>query len=366
MVMRNIKLYLMFACCCAVLLSGGCAKWDTPPDEPDKTPGKLGFDVSSLLTRNSRVSDVNDILSMGVFAYNTGTDDYNASNPAHIPNTLYNQRVTRASSGTPWEYSPLAYWPYDLNLKNSFFAYSPHSSDFPIEANARVSASTAFGNPTLTYTMPSVIADQQDILYAMPMLNKNSSSVGVNDGKVGYTMQRAMSAIAFIVTALNDEDPEAEFDVTWFAFLADRMPLTATLDLGYIPPTGVPFRDNAWSAPTQFGGVNYEFELDDNPLTGATGIKSGELRDVTGRNNVLLLFPITIDSETSNATVDLTFDFDGYEYYYWTPLPTVYMHAGYVTVFVITLSVEGIFVEFKEINTIDEWLEGDSIEVEMY
>lgn len=343
--------HILFLVCCAAAGLGGCSDRQESPAPQDKIPVRFG--VSSLESRSNAVLTADAIHSMGVFGYSTGTSNFNPSVSTFTPNLIYNQEASReivANVPGEWEYTPPAYWPLDLSVKNSFFAYSPHSSHFAESANVIVSGRTASGYPTLTYTLPTDITEQEDILYAAPVLDINRES---NGGKVLYEMKHALSWLAFVVTPTMFNDPNEEYTVNRLIFMADELPMTATLNLG----TG------QWSNVRSEEKVVFEFELDE---TEATNIKPGEVARIVDPASRLMLFPITIDSELSGATVDLTFMFNGEEYYYYVPFPTTYMTAGNVVVYLINISIDGIIVEFMEKNKIEDWLPGGGKQIDIF
>lgn len=387
--MDKIKIYAMAALCCALL--GGCIKGGggdcglpDPDPDPDPAAKKMLFGVSSLqTTRVHSFYDVSQIDTIGVFGYSTGTEPFNKSNPGHTPNIFWNQKVVK--DGAEWVYSPQVYWPMDLAVNNSFFAYAPHSDNFASENRVVISEPTAMGHPTLRVTLPTENMDNMfDIVYAVPKFNVNRLSSGAAPGVVQYDMRHAMSGIAFLVTGvgligpdgqpLPDDDEKNDYALNWLAFMADRVPITCTLDLGFEPVPLDPdnydhsldyYGDGAWGEPSAYSGVYYTLvDYEGDPTQEhdhGISIKPGVLYYPSGgnENNTIFLFPKNITKET-RATVDATFVIDDVEYYYYIDMPPTYMHAGLVTVFVVTLSKDGISVQFKEHHTIENWISGNT------
>lgn len=100
---------------------------------------------------------------MGVFAYFTHGDFEESSS---TPGFMYNQLVSKQMGGN-WTYSPVKYWPNNLNDKVSFFAYAPHNA-----TGVTLCSNTNIGYPYLTYTVPAAEANQTDLLVSVPLLNK--------------------------------------------------------------------------------------------------------------------------------------------------------------------------------------------------
>lgn len=100
----------------------------------DSVPIVFSIYNGGQATTRAAVSTVDDLgrEGFGVFAYYTGTNDYNSTT---IPNFMYNQRVNGVFDGetlTGWDYDPLKYWPNNVdaeghsNQKISFFVYGTH------------------------------------------------------------------------------------------------------------------------------------------------------------------------------------------------------------------------------------------------
>ncbi|MDR2891263.1 MAG: fimbrillin family protein [Alistipes sp.] len=348
---------------CVSFALGGCIKGDEPRPEPEARNDvrEMRFGVSSpAATRSNTFDNADEITSMGVFGFSTGATGF-ASATDRTPNLLYNQKLTRVQDD--WEYNPVVYWPLDEGVNNSFFAYSPHSSEFPASTGLSVSAADKQGHPTLTYTIPAGDIDEmRDILVATPVLDKNrdSSDTEVDDGMVTYRMRHALSGIAFLFSAFHpDEQVEEPYYISSVNLTADNLPVSATLDLGYAPTVSDVYGDGAWGE-ARMGGVNWNLKLAYDPdLEPGFEMSSTDVVDPTTENgvNTLLLLPKDIDAST-RAMVNVGFRHHDKTYAYSVPMPPAYMHAGLVTVFLVTVSVDGISVEFHRTNTIEEWTDG--------
>lgn len=349
MTLTHNKLIMIF--CSAALCLSSCSR-ENGPDNPTEDTNVMSFTAASVETRGTAITTAGEITSMGVFGYSTDTDDFDNTNTAHKPNLLHNKLVKKESNN--WTYTPAAYWPMDVSIKNSFFAYAPHSSEFAEESAVKISPNTQSGYPTLTYTISDTLRWQKDILYAVPVLNTNREA---SSNKVKYHFKHALAWISFVIAPAEYSNPNETYSVNWLSFMADEMPITSTLNLG----TG------QWSAPTRYEQVVYEFGLTE----GAESIKPGETASVIDSDSRLMLFPIEIDGEESGATIDLTFTYDQglgpagsegnetEEYYYYMPFPTTRLSAGRVVVYVINISVDGISLQFHSDNAIEDWIEAE-------
>ena len=144
----------------------------------------------------------------GVFAYYTGQNVYGGT--AIKPNFMYNQGVTSADAGATWTYSPVKYWPNNVDDKVSFFAYAPFGN-----TNVTVPLVDAFtaGDPTITFAVNGAAKQQVDLLYADATENmknriKNGTTaankIGVNE-KITFKFKHALARIGFNVEALVDQ-----------------------------------------------------------------------------------------------------------------------------------------------------------------
>lgn len=101
-------------------------------------------------TRASEKSNFVEGNQMGIYAY---LDDLNANDNEF----MINQMVELTSSG--WVYSPIKYWPLDHTI--DFYGYFP----FGTEGNGIV-ASGSGADPSITYTVPTDVSKQVDLLAA--------------------------------------------------------------------------------------------------------------------------------------------------------------------------------------------------------
>lgn len=127
-------------------------------------------------TRGSLVEADNFYDSFGVLAsVYTGT----WSEDSCLPDYMYNVKVTQASQWTTSYYWPGA----GRNIR--FFAYAPYGGQGIV-----LSDKTSAGTPSITYTIPTDVADQQDLL------------VAATSGMAGNTAAAAPLSFAHALTAV--------------------------------------------------------------------------------------------------------------------------------------------------------------------
>lgn len=150
--------------------------------------------------------DNSTIENFGVFAYYTGLKEWNDVSAFITPNYRYNQKVERkkiSSQWSSWFYTPVMYWP--KNTENlSFFAYAPIATE---KNGIKVSAASATGAPTIGYTVPVEIKEQQDLLYAEPLLNQTKDNFV--DGQVLLTLNHALTQLSFQAKLIDGQEPDA-------------------------------------------------------------------------------------------------------------------------------------------------------------
>jgi len=121
---------------------------------------------------------------IGIFAFyqkaksNGYAVDYN--NHTGEPTFMYNQRVTAHDDGAgnyTWTYSPTKYWPNNKNDQLTFFAYAPYDpatawEDLKMETNLKGTKISRH------YEIEDDVEDQQDFLWADPILNQKKETAG--------------------------------------------------------------------------------------------------------------------------------------------------------------------------------------------
>ncbi|MGL6180026.1 MAG: fimbrillin family protein [Tannerellaceae bacterium] len=150
--------------------------------------------------------DNSTIENFGVFAYYTGLKEWRDISAFITPNYIYNQKIERKkinSQWTSWYYSPTMFWPKSTE-KLSFFAYAPIATG---KNTIKVSAASAMGAPTIEYIVPVDLKEQQDLLYARPLLDKTKNSFA--DGKVLLAFNHALTQLSFQAKLIDGQEPAA-------------------------------------------------------------------------------------------------------------------------------------------------------------
>ncbi len=203
--------------------------------------GDVPVDFSASVTSPATRAELttSNLTSMGVFASYTGQSNWNA---ATSPNFMYNQRVSRTGSTSPWTYSPVKYWPNTAGDKLTFFAYAPHTTDMTglsINTGAGVA-----GYPKLYYDLPVSAASQKDLLVAVPLKDKTKGTASL-----AFTMKHALTRVlvnvkcvdAITVTKVELNSMSAGYGtLTWNSDGTPTWSFTGSMSSNYSTSTSVP------------------------------------------------------------------------------------------------------------------------------
>lgn len=142
--------------------------------------GRLGG--SEPQTRAAPVTSMDTYGSFGVLTsiYKGPWDE-----GACLPNYMYNVEVTKASGWTTTDR-----WP-GAEYKIRFFAYAPYNGK---EQGKGISLSTKEtpGTPTIAYTVPGAVAEQNDLLVAA-----SGEMAGNNNGAASMNFKHVLTAVRF-------------------------------------------------------------------------------------------------------------------------------------------------------------------------
>lgn len=275
----------------------------------------------------------------GVFAYYTEADNFN--NTA-TPNFMYNQKVVSTSGSATekdnnyvgwtgdWTYTPVKYWPNNLNYKVSFFAYAPYSEGGN-GTNFTLPAFGTTGAPTLTFNVGTDVEEHEDLLYATPVKDKSkNSNEPINiDTKVNFAFQHALSRIGFQAevmvdkvngdaTGTNDDDNNTT---------SESLDQYTTITINKVQLTGkfyasgkMSLSDGTWSnqeySTDNEGLVTYElnsetetdFATRENPNPNANIFKTNDIaiRQLNNDENYIMIIPQNMTTEGQDAPGKVT------------------------------------------------------------
>lgn len=162
----------------------------------------VGTQTKGTVTDDNGTTGIQET-GFGVLASYTGQSDFSNQ----TPNFMYNQLVTCNNQSNPvtWTYSPLKYWPTTSDDKISFFAYAPYD-DNNTDKGIVLSANTALGAPTITFTVKDDAANMVDFVADVQMnrshLSDNHTGTdqdtdGVNESEVKFIFKHELTRVSF-------------------------------------------------------------------------------------------------------------------------------------------------------------------------
>ena len=129
----------------------------------------------------------------GVYAYYTGQSTWAeySKNEGIKANFMNNTKVTYDENLQAWTYSPIKYWPNNVNDKVSFFAYAPYNKDYKM------------GETAFEYEVPNDVKEHIDLTWTNSN-NIDKTKQGINE-KVVFKFQHALAKIGLTYQAATDE-----------------------------------------------------------------------------------------------------------------------------------------------------------------
>ena len=281
----------------------------------------------------------------GVFAYHTGIgNDKKYNQNESVPNYMFNQKVYYENSN--WTYQPTKYWPSTTD-QISFIAYAPHM-DY---SNSTINIDNITkGDPTLTFTVPTVVTNQIDLLYDA-QLDKVQSN-----GKIKFLFKHALSKIGFKIKASNHNEKVTVSCIS----LNGKFASTGKMNV----KTGI-FDDQTLTYPTD---INSNYTLNFN--TNSSYVEGTTANEITATEGFIMIIPKDFRDEVDDyddisITVDYTLAVKDPKINGEYTTPITYKAIGTITdfnfepgngyTFVLTLKAKN-SIEFEE-PEIDPWVE---------
>lgn len=189
-------------------LVAGCAKSeivDTKYNEEISFETYLGRDAQTkVAAANLEAIQNTNYPGIGIYGFYTGQNTLNDESEANLWVNL-NLKYTTESV---WSYdqNQVKYWTNATDYY-SFLAYAPYNGTGLV-----VSTEEKVKNPTVTYTVPEVLANQIDLLYSnTPAVDGKNGHVNMTKAEVALAMKHALSRIS--ITA-KENHPEYTYNIT--------------------------------------------------------------------------------------------------------------------------------------------------------
>ena len=257
---------------------------ESDPEETNRTA--IGFTTSvvetDLMSRGTPVTSPTNLTSMGVFCYHTGFSSWATVGTSTAPNKMNHLEFTQ---GTPnvWSTTSPVSWGSDVSIaeKFTFWAYAPYATGNGATGNGLTLNAPAGGKgfPTLTYTVPTDITKQPDLMIT------TTKDIHPTTKKVPLAYKHALTCIAFKAKGTGQ---------TITAVKVKGVAASGTLS---VDASGNP----AWSSLSAPGTIEYTAGLNST-----TGIVTGSTpTDVLSADGYLMMIPQTL---TTNAQLIVTVD----------------------------------------------------------
>lgn len=165
----------------------------------------LSFSASEngAFTRSTPITSKDRLPNIVVYGYypGNGADNWESKGATAAPTFINGEVVTNANAATgdpaSWSYPNTVYWPTPADANVTFFAYSPVATS----DNGIVVANTT-GTPTMTYTVPTDVTMQPDLMVAVP--HKDINRVNNGSSTVSFSMKHALTCVGFSVAGQGD------------------------------------------------------------------------------------------------------------------------------------------------------------------
>lgn len=287
----------------AILALGACTKIENGENVPEiDVPVSMGAYTGKTVTKAGAAGELtNDQLKsngFGVFAYQT-----TGTAALDTPNFMYNTKV----SGDTWTYSPVKYWPNQIQAGNtdgqpatayqadkvSFFAYAPyvnHKAAMGSTGITALTANNASGDPKVTYTASTTLDEQVDLCWGV--VNPTTDQTWATVAGTNISLAKGMPFLGLQKPALNTT---IHF---YFRHALAQLNLKAVAAYNQVPAGGTAqngVKITIEKVELTVPGMNTSAELNLNNTTANTP----KWEDATGSSDLVL----TVDGANINAAL---------------------------------------------------------------
>ena len=311
---------VIFISALAIAAAVSCTKSDIVDTKFDE---QIGFENYLGRTAQTKAASVEELAEVGLYGFYTGADVWNEATSSNL---WGNARLYK--NGTSWTYTPAKYWTNEDD-NYTFLAYAPYVAGASAtsaegqtteeltkeygDGSLTVNAGLKVADPTVTYTVPSALGNQQDVLYANVL---NTSKRTATDG-VKLQFHHALSRIT--VTA---KDAVSNDDYTYNVYgvkINGDFVKTNTLNLAtgnwetseVYENRDYVFQQYTYTEKEKEGGVKIQVPAN-TPVS-----LDGDAHNFADNDNYLMVIPtnVTETPSVTDATLTVTYTtiFDGKE-----------------------------------------------------
>ena len=277
--------FLGWVAMATMVLSTGCSNDEVVEDFSPENAIEFGTYLGKDAESRGSVLDTEGLKEQGfgVFAYYTGTEKFTGSETA---NFMRNTKVTYDGTASAWTYSPLKYWPNNVNDKVSFLAYAPWNAAYVVNNDEKGDNDILVSGTTINYTVPNTVKDHIDLTWNnQATTNLTKQTV---EGEVKFVFQHALSKIGFTRQAAVDElSPDGKTLDENTSIFVKRVILSKT-------KVTYDATNNKYTIPQDCFYKSADLELNNTTTTASwsnhstTGLQSFELKDGVELDNTII------------------------------------------------------------------------------
>lgn len=230
----------------------------------------------------------------GVFAYNTGADNFADASSTATPDFMRNEQVKWDGTASAWTYANVKRWPNEEKV--SFFAYAPHTKTPDAENITALPTQTTAGDPVIAFTVAKNVGDQIDLLYAEAKTNQTKET---NGGKVQFQFNHALSRIGFKAKLEGEAGSKGRVTINTITFKSSALNPSGKFNLH----TGE-WTEKDPGSKMEYTFTSDNFEAGSNVLALSDAETTSDPVLLTGDGNYLMVIPTD-----SKASVEITVNY---------------------------------------------------------
>lgn len=286
---------MIFGTALVAVIMTGCVNSDSIESPKGAQMDFSTYIGKSTITKGTPVTGTTfaNGTTVGIIAYPDFTDpDYSTSYP-----TINNLKLT--SDATNLKPASDVYWPATGDL--SFLAYAPYVGGNGLVLNAGTSTAA----PSLTYTVPTVVEDQIDVMVSEPQLNQTAAT---SAGAVALPFHHALTQVKFSAKTATDYTGTAGRTFTVQSIVLKQLNGEGNLTLNYAAPLTWTTLGKATDFTIPLAAENQAVNTNGTAIT-TLNATDGILMMIpqTLTNDMVIEFTYTQSDGTPNTAVTKTF-----------------------------------------------------------
>lgn len=275
----------------ASLLLFGCTKSEV--FGPESGNEQIGFDTyigRDAQTKAASYGTNNLPSSVGVYGFYSGASTWLATD---TPNLWANLQLTNSNGTWSYDQNQARYW---INNKDNytFLSYAPYATGTGANGNGLVASTGA--NPIITYTVPTDMTKQVDLIYSNTNKNIHKPTTGT---AVTLHHQHALSRLT--VKASAEVDPYA------YTFHVKKISITGNFNT----KGDLNLYNGSWSNYIN-KQETYTFYTNTEAANASNALGETEV-NYAGSDKYLMMIPVNFSTTNATLTVEYTALYGGVE-----------------------------------------------------